>query len=66
MLDYTFQEEIFPSIQPEPPLGKLEAIISHSIGSYLGPRDQFPPCYSLLSGFVSNKVSLKFSLLQNE
>lgn len=36
MLDYTFQEEIFPSIQPEPPLGKLEAIISHSIGSYLG------------------------------
>ena len=31
-----FGEEIFPNIQPEPPLVQLEAIPSHSITSYVG------------------------------
>ncbi len=32
---YSFKEEIFPNIQPEPPLVQLKASISHAVTSYL-------------------------------
>ena len=35
MLDNPFGEEIFPNIQPKPPLVQLEAISSGAIASYL-------------------------------
>ena len=34
--DYSFGEEIFPNIQPEPPLAQLKAIPSSAIASYAG------------------------------
>ena len=36
MPDHPFREEIFPNIQPEPPLVQLDAIPSHPITSYVG------------------------------
>lgn len=36
MLDHSFTDEIFPNIQPEPPLMQLEAICSRPGGGYLG------------------------------
>ncbi|GAB0205085.1 hypothetical protein GRJ2_002974100 [Grus japonensis] len=36
MLDHSFDEDIFPNIQPKPPLMQLEAISSCPIASYLG------------------------------
>ncbi|KAK4825513.1 hypothetical protein QYF61_000026, partial [Mycteria americana] len=36
MLDNTFSEDIFPNIQPKPPLAQLEAISSHAITCCLG------------------------------
>jgi len=35
MPDHSFSKEIFPNIQPKPPLTQLEAMASHPIASYL-------------------------------
>ncbi|KAJ7396609.1 hypothetical protein BTVI_143666 [Pitangus sulphuratus] len=35
MLDNPFHEEIFPEVQPEPPLVQLEAISSCPVASFL-------------------------------
>ena len=39
---HSFQEEIFPNIQPEPLLAQLEAFTSHPIASY--PEKEADPC----------------------
>jgi len=36
MPDHSFSKEIFPDVQPEPPLTQLEAIASRPVVSYLG------------------------------
>jgi len=36
MPDHSFSKEIFPNIQPKPPLTRLKAIASRPVTSYLG------------------------------
>jgi len=36
MLYHSFGKQMFPNIQPEPPLAQLEAIPSHPILKYMG------------------------------
>lgn len=39
MLNHSFNEEIFPNIQAEPPLAQVEAVCSHLIEECLKPSD---------------------------
>jgi len=65
MLDYSFREEIFPNIQPEPALVQLKAIASHPIARYVGEEaDPHPATISYQGVVESNKVSPDSSLLQ--
>ena len=59
-LDYSFGEEIFPNIQPEPPLTQLEATPSGPIASYTGEEsDPHLTTTSFQEAVESSKVSPK-------
>jgi len=67
VLDRSFGEEIFPSIQPEHPLVQLEAIPSRSITSYVGEEaNHHLTTNSLQVVIESNKVTPECLLLQTE
>ena len=56
--DYSFRSEIFPNIQPEPPLAQLETILSSPITSYMG--EEADPHLTIISFQVvveSSKVT---------
>ena len=62
-----FGEEIFPNIQPEPPLVQLEAIPSHHIGSYQGEEANPHLTTTFLQEVVEgNKVPPDPPLLQTK
>ena len=59
--------EIFPNIQPEPPLAQFEAIPSHPIASYMGEESNpHLTTTSLQVAVESNKVIPEPPLLQAE
>ena len=67
MPDHSFSKEIFPNIQSEPPLMKLEAVASHPIASYL--REETNTCLTTTSFQVvveSDKVPPQPLLLQTK
>ena len=65
--DHSFREEIFPNIQPEPPLAQLEAIPSHPVSSYTGKEaDLYLITISFHIVIEGNKVSPESPLLQTE
>ena len=64
---HNFGEEIFPNIQPEPPLEPLEDIPSSPITSYTGEEaDLHLTTTSLQVVVESGKVSTEPSLLQTK
>ncbi|KAK4825114.1 LOW QUALITY PROTEIN: hypothetical protein QYF61_024005, partial [Mycteria americana] len=65
MLDNTFSEEIFPSIQSKPPLAQLGAISSCSMACYLGEEtDPHLSTTSFQAVVESHKVSPQPPFLQ--
>ena len=65
MPDHSFREEIFPNIQPEPPLAQLQAIPFRSISTYAGEEadSHFTSFQRVLE---SNKVSPEPPRLRTE
>jgi len=62
-----FLREVFPNIQPEPPLVQLETVPSSSIASYVGEEiDPYITTTSLLGVVVSDKITLAPPLLQTK
>ena len=77
MLDHPLSEEIFPNIQPKPPLTQLEAIFSCPITCYLGkernmyllsPRKKLIKCHVALFQWALQLeiLCLCFKLCQNK
>jgi len=67
MLHNSFSEEIFPNIQPKPPLAQLQAIASHPITSYLGEETNTHLITTAFQVVVeSDKVSPQPPLLQTK
>jgi len=67
MPDRSCSEDIFPDIQPKPPLTQLEAIASRPITGYLGEETNPPLTTTSCQGAVeSDKVSPQPPLLQTE
>ena len=67
MLDNPFSEEIFPNVQPEPPLMQLEAISCYSSTCYLGEETNVHLTTSFFQVAVeSDKVSPQPPLLQTK
>ena len=67
MLDHSFSKEIFPNIQPKPPLTQLEAISSRPISSCFG--EETNTCLTTTSfevAVASGKVSPQSPLLQTK
>ena len=67
MPDHSFSKEIFPNIQPKPPLMQLEAISSRPIAGYLG--EETNTCLTTISFQVaveSEKVPPQPPLLQTK
>jgi len=57
--DHSFEEEIFPNIQPEPLLVQLEATPSSSFASYTGKEADPHHTTTSFQGVIKNyKVSL--------
>ena len=67
MPDHSFGEEIFPNIQPEPSLARLEAIPSNLVVSYMGEEAKpHLTTTSLQAVIESNKVFPESLLVQTK
>ena len=66
--DCSFSEDIFPDLQPEPPLTQLEAIASRPIAGYWGAEPNppsLPPPVRELQRAMRSPLSLLFSSLSS-